>query len=157
MSDDSSLKSPDYSINRPGQTTIFYRATTHGQSLARMKARLAKQTIASGPWKGTRPLAALTTLAESEPTVALLDAWSAVLDVLTFYQERAAHEGYLRTATETLSVRCLAQGLGYRPQPAISASTYLAFVVDDSATMPTQVAIPSGAQVMSVPVGAVLL
>lgn len=156
MSDDSSLKSPDYSINRPGQTTIFYRATTHGQSLARMKARLAKQTIASGPWKGTRPLAALTTLAESEPTVALLDAWSAVLDVLTFYQERAAHEGYLRTATETLSVRCLAQGLGYRPQPAISASTYLAFVVDDSATMPTQVAIPSGAQVMSVPVGAAL-
>lgn len=153
MSDDKKLATPDYSVNRPGQSTIFYRATTHGQSLLRMKTRLAKQAIASGPQKGKTPLSALTSLADGEPVVALLDAWSAALDVLTFYQERFAHEAYLRTATESLSLRYLSQGLGYRAQPALSASTHLAFVVDDAASMPTQVSIPAGTQVMSVPVG----
>ena len=31
------------------------------------------------------------------PSIALLDAWATVADVLTFYQERIANEGYLRT------------------------------------------------------------
>ena len=30
-------------------------------------------------------------------SIALLDAWAAVADVLTFYQERLANESYLRT------------------------------------------------------------
>ena len=156
MSDDKRLTTPDYSVNRPGQSTIFYRATTHGQSLLRMKTRLAKQSIASGPHQGSTPLAALTTLADHEPVVALLSAWSATLDVLTFYQERFANETYLRTATESFSLRCLSQGIGYRPQPALSASTYLAFTLDDSASMPTQVTIPAQTQVMSVPSGSKL-
>lgn len=150
---DKRLATPDYSVNRPGQPTIFYRATTHGQSLLRMKTRLAKQAIASGPNQGKTPLLALTTLADSEPVVALLSAWSAALDVLSFYQERFAHETYLRTATESFSLRCLLQGIGYRAQPALSASTYLAFVVDESAGMPTQVTVPAWTQVMSVPSG----
>lgn len=156
MSDKQSVSPPDYSVNHPGQSSIFYRATTHAQSLARMKARLSQQQVASGPNKGQKPLAALTNLAESEPTVALLDAWSAVLDVLTFYQERNAQEGFLRTATESRSVRWLAQSVGYRPKPAVAASTYLTFVVDDSTSTLTQVNIPKGTQVLSVPVGTAL-
>ena len=58
---------------------------------------------------GTRPLAALTTRAPDDPAIALLDAWATVADVLTFYQERIANEGFLRTATERRSVLELAR------------------------------------------------
>ena len=40
----------------------------------------------------TRPaLRALTTRDDDDPAIALLDAWSVSLDVLTFYQERIAN------------------------------------------------------------------
>ena len=50
--------------------------------------------------------------------IALLDAWATVGDVLTFYQERIANEGYLRTATERRSVLELARLVGYAPSRA---------------------------------------
>ena len=40
--------------------------------------------------------------------MALIDACACVADVLTFYQERIANEGFLRTATERRSVLELA-------------------------------------------------
>ena len=61
--------------------------------------------------------------------IALLDAWATVADVLTFYQERIANEGYLRTATERLSILELSRLIGYKLRPAVSASVYLAFTV----------------------------
>ena len=56
---------------------------------------------------------ALKTRERSDPSIALLDAWATVGDVLTFYQERIANEGYLRTATERRSVLELARLVGY--------------------------------------------
>jgi len=41
---------------------------------------------------------------DSDPSIALLDAWAVVADVLTFYQERISNEGYLRTAQERTSL-----------------------------------------------------
>jgi hypothetical protein len=52
----------------------------------------------------TYPLLNLTTRDPSDPAMALLDAWATVADVLAFYQERIANEGYLRTATERRSI-----------------------------------------------------
>ena len=49
-------------------------------------------------------LARLSTRDDDDFTIALLDAWATVADVLTFYQERIANERYLRTATERRSV-----------------------------------------------------
>ena len=49
-------------------------------------------------------LRALTTRDNSDPTIAVLDAFAVMGDVLTFYQERIANEGYLRTATERRSI-----------------------------------------------------
>ena len=57
----------------------------------------------------------------------MLDAWATVADVLTFYQERIANEGYLRTATERRSVLELARLVGYRLRPGVAASAFLAF------------------------------
>ena len=86
--------------------------------------------------------------------VALLDAWAVVADVLTFYQERIANEGYLRTATERFSLFELARLIGYRPRPGLAASTVLSFTVDDfPQTPPVRTVLSAGLQVQSIPEG----
>src|SRR5262249_19110452 len=77
-----------------------------------------------------RPLRTLATHALSDFSIALLDGWAVVADVLTFYQERIANEGYLRTATERRSICELARLVGYLPRPGVAASTYLAFTME---------------------------
>ena len=74
----------------------------------------------------------LTTRASDDPALALLDGWATVADVLTFYQERIANEGYLRTATERRSVLELARLLGYAPRPGVASTVYLAYTIDDN-------------------------
>lgn len=93
------------------------------------------------------PLRKLTTRASSDPSIALLDAWATVGDVLTFYEERFANEGFLRTATERNSVLQLAKLVGYRLRPGVAASTFLAFTLekDHDAT------IPKGTRAQSLP------
>ncbi len=94
-----------------------------------------------------RPLLALPTRAAGDPSVAMLDAWATVADVLTFYQERIANEGYLRTATERRSLLELARLIGYKPHDGVAASVYLAFTLDAG----TEVTIPAGTRAQSVP------
>ncbi|MBP8291184.1 MAG: putative baseplate assembly protein, partial [Caldilineaceae bacterium] len=134
--------------NLPGQAALRYRLGTHSVLLRRMIARLSQQQ--SG--EGGRPLAALTTRAADDPSIALLDAVATLGDVLTFYQERIANEGFLRTAAERFSVLQLARAIGYELKPGVAASTYLAFALDDSATAQAAVTIPAGTQVQSIPV-----
>jgi hypothetical protein len=76
------------------------------------------------------PLNDLLTREKDDPSIALLDAWAMVVDVLTFYQERIANEGYLRTATERRSIIELAREVGYRLRPGVAASVYLALTVE---------------------------
>ncbi len=97
----------------------------------------------------TRPLEGLTTRDPSDPSIALLDGWATVADVLSFYQERNANEGYLRTATERRSVLELSRLVGYVPRPGVAASVYLAYTVDDRQVDPTVIA--TGAAVQSIP------
>jgi hypothetical protein len=54
-----------------------------------------------------------------------------VADILTFYQERIANEGYLRTSTERPSVLELARAIGYELSPGVAASVYLQFTVEE--------------------------
>src|SRR5215213_2150650 len=104
-----------------------------------MQARLSSQAF--------RVLAGLTTREPADTSLALLDAWAVVADVLTFYQERIANEGYLRTATERRSVLELARLVGYEPRPGVAASTYLAYLLDEG----PEALIPAGAAARSVP------
>lgn len=137
--------------NRPGQAQLAYRIGDHPAFLRRMLARLATQEIPDGDRQGSRPLAALTTRSGEDPAIALLDAWATASDVLTFYQERIANEGFLRTAAERRSVLELARAIGYELSPGVAASTYLAFTVDDSGATPNTATIPAGTQVQSIP------
>lgn len=109
-------------FNRPGLDVIAYRAGTHGSFLETMKARLSSSEFPR--------LAGLTTRETGDATIALLDAWAIVADVLTFYQERIATEGYLRTAIERRSILELARLVGYRLRPGLSASVYLAYTLE---------------------------
>src|SRR5262249_16707964 len=125
--------------NRPGLNALVYRTGTHATFLETMKARLSAAEFSE--------LEKLTTRAANDPAIAWLDAWATVADVLTFYQERIANEGYLRTATERRSILELARLVGYALRPGVAASVYLAYtLVNDQ-----RVEIPAGAQAQSVP------
>lgn len=149
-------------FNRPGLPALVYRAGTYATFLETMLARLGQVTILPGPGDpqppqpplssgepaALRPLAGLRTRAPGDPAIALLDAWAVVADVLTFYNERIANEGYLRTAIERRSLVELARLVGYTPRPGVSATAYLAFTLD-SASPP--VSIPAETKVQSSP------
>lgn len=137
--------------NRPGQNTLNYRLGTHPSFLRSMLEVLHRLRIPEGNNAGKYPLEKLATRSSDDAALALLDAWAAVADVLTFYQERIANEGFLRTATERRSVLELARTIGYELSPGVAASTHLAFTVDDSKGTPDEVVIPTITQVLSIP------
>src|SRR5581483_10761541 len=139
-------------MNRPGLSSLSYRVGTHATFLETMKARLSSMTVQTGdddglPAATLRPLAGLTTRNPDDPSIALLDAWAMVADVLSFYQERIANEGYLRTATERRSLVELSRLVGYTPRPGVAASVYLAFTLENG----YNVKIPAGARSQSLP------
>jgi len=77
----------------------------------------------------------LKTRLKTDPAIAFLDAWATVADVLIFYQERIANEGYRRTATERRSILELGRLVGYKLRPGVAASVYLAFTIEKDQTI----------------------
>ena len=108
--------------NRPGLPALAFRAGTYTEFLDAMVRRLSSHDYPE--------LAALKTRAASDPAMALLDAWAIVSDVLTFYQERIANEGYLHTATERRSILELARLVGYRLRTGFADTAYLAYTIE---------------------------
>lgn len=138
--------------NRPGLPALAYRIATHATFLQRMLALLPRQTASGDATDGPlHPLAALTTRASDDPAIALLDAWATAGDVLTFYQERIANEGYLRTAMERRSILELARTIGYELSPGVAASAYLVFSVEDAPGAPGRATVPTGTRIQSIP------
>ncbi len=135
--------------NAPGLDALRYRLATQPDILARMLAALPRAEVGDDR---ERPLVALTARTADDPAVALLDAWATVEDVLTFYQERIANEGFLRTASERRSVLELARAIGYELRPGVAASTFLAFTMDDTTGSTGTVTVPPGTRVQSIPV-----
>jgi hypothetical protein len=138
--------------NPPGLSAITYRVGTYAGFLETMLAALTTTTVTvpSAGGNGTdvlRPLANLTTRALSDPSIALLDAFAMVADVLSFYQERIANEGYLATAIHRRSLLELARLIGYRLRPGVAASVKLAFTVSTGFTG----TIPAGTRAQSIP------
>jgi predicted phage baseplate assembly protein len=102
----------------------------------------------------------LKTRSSQDSVMAWLDAWAIVADVLTFYQERIANEGYLRTAVQSRSICELASLIGYKPRPGVAASAFLAYTLEkprDSAaagmesSAPVETVIPAGTRAQTVP------
>jgi hypothetical protein len=139
-------------VNRAGLHAVSYRSGTWAEFRASMLDALS-----------TAPeLAALRTRDADDFTIALLDAWAVVCDILTFYQERIANEAYLRTATERVSIGELAKLIGYKLRPGLAASVALAFTIDapvfvppgpntPPAGTPTAIIVPAGVRGQTVP------
>src|SRR5690349_21257050 len=126
---------PVSTANRPGLDQLTYRIGTHGAFFETMKARLGNMVVEATGSDGHTvetlyPLQDLTTRQTTDPAIALLDGWATVGDVLTFYQERIANEGYLRTALERRSVLELARLVGYKLRPGVAATVFLALDLD---------------------------
>ncbi len=129
--------------NRAGLVAIAYRIGTHAQFKASLLARLSAPEFSA--------LQALRSREDEDFTVALLDAWAVMADVLTFYIERGAQESYLRTATERLSIVELARLIGYKAHPGVAASTSLAFTLEETPGSPERIRIDRGTKVQSTP------
>lgn len=127
--------------NRPGLSKIVYRIGTHASFLETMMARLSSRDYPE--------LSGLTTRDAADPSIALLDAWATVADVLTFYQERIANEGYLGSAAERRSILELARLVGYKLRPGVASSVFLAYTLDEKMT--DEVIIPAGSRAQSIP------
>src|SRR5262249_61948945 len=91
-----SASTPAQVFNRPGLSAIAYRTGVHSQFKETMLSRLSASHQAA--------LKGLNTRDDNDFSIALLDAFVTLADVLTFYQERIANELYLRTANERLSI-----------------------------------------------------
>ena len=137
---------PNTHFNRPGLPDLSYRISDYATVRSRLLARLS-QRVPDRPIS----LRQLTTRATDDPAIALMDACAVLVEVLTFYQERIANEGYLRTATERRSVLELARMVGYELDPGVAATTMVAFTVDEAPGSPLVATVPKGTQLMSVP------
>lgn len=120
-----------------------------GEELVRLNRLLLEKAyqreIIKAQW--IYPLRGLTTRESDDFSISMLDSWATVADVITFYQERIANEGFLRTATERRSVLELAKLVGYLPRPGVSSSVYLAFTLEKG----YDVEIPAGTKAQSLP------
>lgn len=126
--------------NAPGQESIEYRLGTYRTLLQRLLAKLLTLPGEARRLSRAHP----ETPQEDDFAVALLKAWAVLGDVLCFYQERIANEGYLRTARERLSIKELTRQIGYELSPGLAAQTHIAFTVhhvDDSLTIPVGTAL----------------
>src|SRR5258708_16959750 len=128
---------PLSTANRPGLNALSYRVGNYATFFDTMKGRLSQPGLTG-----------LRTREASDPAIALFDAWSIVADVLTFYQERIANEGYLRTAVKRGSVLELADLVGSSLRPGVSASVSIAYTLDQNSVA----TIPVGSRVQSLPV-----
>lgn len=137
------VQTPAVIDNRPGLDALAFRAGTQPQFKATLLAALSA---------AARPaLAPLKTREDDDFTIALLDGWATVGDVLSFYSERIANEAYLRTATERRSVLELARAIGYELKPGVAAATWLSFTIEDAVGAPGYANIAAGARVQSLP------
>ncbi len=132
------------SLPEPGQPVLHRRVRTHPASLAAQRAVLAEPG-------NPPPIRGLATQSTAEPALALLDAFAVVADVVSFYSERHATEGYLRTATERGSVRELARTVGHELRPGLSATTDLVFRVEAADDPRRTALVPAGTPVQSIP------
>ena len=124
--------------NRPGLSAVVYRLGTFASFRHDVLRRIAF----------TPELARLRTRSSDDYAVSIAELWAVVADVLTFYQERIANEGFLGTALMRDSVLRMVRLLGYELRPGAAATTLLAFTIEPG----KRALIPTELRVQSVPI-----
>lgn len=129
--------------NRAGLGEIRYRIGTWAEFRESLHAGLSASRNAA--------LRRLTTRADDDFSVGLLDAFACSADVLTFYQERIANESFLATARERLSLQEMGRLIGYQLRPGLAAETLLAFTLESPPVAPAAARPEPGMFVTGVP------
>jgi predicted phage baseplate assembly protein len=162
--------------NAPGERMLHYRVGDYQRFSTELLARLPLQAVddPAAPTGKAYPLAQLRVDAEGDWITGLIKSWAMAGDILTFYQERIANEGYLATAVQPFSINALMAGLGIRPgtqparpvptaagkaatsdgyqiDPGVAATADIAFTVLAARGIPTSVAVPAGAAIRNHP------
>ena len=128
--------SPRTIFNRPGLAALKYRIATFS-SFKRAMIEAAAANPVLIPW---------TSRETDDYGIDTIELWAYLGDILTFYQERIANEAFLRTIVQRDSIMRLAALIDYQLAPGVSATAYLAFIVDR-----TSPSIPIGLRVQSKP------
>jgi hypothetical protein len=136
---------PSVVFNPPGRSVIAYRSgdyATFRHALLQPRDHESELTERSDGrllqiWRPTTGDLALQ----------MIEWWAYLADILTYYNERVAGEGYLRTAELPQSLNRLIRILGYRPRPAIGATGTLAALVNS----PKPVTLPQSFPIQSKP------
>ncbi len=117
--------SPRTIFNRPGLSALKYRVGTFSSfKRAMIESAAAKPVLI--PW---------TTREIDDYGIELIELWAYLGDILTFYQERIANEAFLRTVVQRDSLMRLATLIDYTLAPGVSATAYLAFIVDQTSPL----------------------
>lgn len=95
----------------------------------------------------TRPLARLNLGVPTDPTLAMVNAFAALADVVSFYQDRVLNEGYLSTAIDYASLALLGRSVGENPGTYIGATAEIALFAQPG----TPVTVPKGAALQANP------
>jgi hypothetical protein len=125
-----------------GDRRVFRHAALKSLMLSR---------IGSTEVEGLRPLDALGTRDNDDPTIALIDAYAGALHILAWSTARLAEDGSIRKTGDRDALVELVGLLGYEPRPAISATTTLAFEIEAFPGSPATAKVPKGTKVASVP------
>jgi hypothetical protein len=83
--------------------------------------------------QASRKLPNWTDFSQSDPGVTMIELFSMVGDILSYYLDRTANEVYLPTATQRSSVMDIAKGLSYTLRPALPSQTSLVFEIQPQA------------------------
>ena len=131
--------------NPPSLSFMRYRMGTHGMFKTSMLENLSRKGI------NKSVLSKLSTREDNDLAISIIDAWATVADILTFYQERIANEGFLRTLTERKSVLELARSIGYELSPGVASDTFLACILEENNPTIEKSIIEIGTKVQSIP------
>ena len=138
--------------NRAGKSQIDYRIGTQPEFLERMKWQIPRITVRDRlSDEDIKPLRTLRARETDDPSIALMDAFAAALDVTSFYSERIINEAFVGTATQRRSILELARLIGYELNPGVAASTHLALTVEAADDPFRVVEVSAGMQAMSIP------
>ncbi|MFD2180461.1 hypothetical protein [Veronia pacifica] len=137
------VRTPAAPDNPAGLSRIGYRSGEYQDFSLSMTARLSSAKYGA--------LGTLTSRELDDFTLALIDAWSASCDVLTFYNEMWLNEAYINTAIETATLHELATLIDYVPHPGVAATVDLAFTVAEGEGIPEQLTVPAGTKIQSTP------
>jgi ligand-binding sensor domain-containing protein len=130
-------------------TMLTYRGGTYATFVQLMLDRLQSQHVEDSTTDA--PLGGIHFSSTDDLVTGIVRAWASVADVLTFYQERIANEGFIRTATEPESIVELAHAIGYQPRQALAASVHLAFAIGSGPGIARELTVPIGTRVQSLP------